>query len=633
MAEKITRQFGLWDSPISPESISRERRLEAVRWDSDQPTLVWLEGRSGHGVLVAHRLDGDAPGDLTSDIDVRAQVGYGGGDFTVWGGHVYFVQHKTGRIYRQPLAGGPAKPITPPFGKAASPAVSPDSQWVAYVHHDDQTTDCLAMVDTSGTHWPQILSGGNDFYMQPRWSPGGSHLAWIAWDHPNMPWDGTTLQLAPVVQSKGHMPKLGPARVVAGGPDTAIFQPEFTPDGRQLVFVSDQTGWGRISAVEITTGQTRWLTPEGVEYATPAWVQDQRTFAITGDGRYVIAARSDAGVHQMVRIELATSETVPIESLRDYQDIAQVVTSHQGDWVSFIGSSPMTPPRIVCYNGETHEVRIALRSATETIPPSALAHAEPISWSTPDGERAHGLYYHPASDRFQAEGKPPLIVIVHGGPTSQARAGWRPEAQFFATRGYAVLYVNYRGSTGYGRQYMLELRGKWGVHDVEDSISGARFLADSGKIDRERTVIMGGSAGGFTVLQTMVDHPEAFTAGVNLFGVSDQFQLVATTHKFESRYSDSILGPLPEAASIYRARSPLFHADKIRRPLAIYQGDIDRVVPRQQSDAIVEALKRNGTPHVYHVYQNEGHGWRKQQTIEHYYRSVEEFLRQYVIFR
>jgi dipeptidyl aminopeptidase/acylaminoacyl peptidase len=261
-----------------------------------------------------------------------------------------------------------------------------------------------------------------------------------------------------------------------------------------------------------------------------------------------------------------------------------------------------------------------------------LANCEAISWETAGGETAHGLYYSPPSERFEGVGRPPLIVYVHGGPTSQVSARWAADVQFLATRGYAVLMVNYRGSTGYGRQYMLKLRNNWGICDVEDCISGARHLADRDRIDPQRTVIMGGSAGGFTVLQTMVEHPEAFTAGICLFGVADQFHLAAHTHKLESRYLDSLLGPLPEAADVYRQRSPVLHADKIKRPLAVFQGADDRVVPREQSDRIVEALKRNSTPYEYHVYESEGHGWRKRETIEHYYQTVDAFLRRHVIF-
>ena len=275
---------------------------------------------------------------------------------------------------------------------------------------------------------------------------------------------------------------------------------------------------------------------------------------------------------------------------------------------------------------------LARSSAAESIPPEALSRCEAVGWRSPDGDEAHGLFYPPASGRFKAAGKPPLVVLVHGGPTSQVPAGWRSDIQFFATRGYAVLALNYRGSTGYGRRYMLKLRGNWGLADVEDAADGVRHLAETGRIDPERTVIFGGSAGGFTVLQTMAQRPEVFRAGICLYGVADQFQLAAQTHKFEAHYLDTLLGPLPEAAAIYRERSPAFHAERIRRPLAIFQGADDRVVPRRQAELIVEALKRNGTPHLYQVYEGEGHGWRKRETIEHFYRAVDEFLRRYVLF-
>ncbi len=665
MNEKKACPFGLWTSPITPRSLAEDRRLEGARWDSDGRTVVWLEGRSGRGVLLAQSLSGDAPRELAPDVDVRAEVGYGGGEFDVHGGHVYFVAHKTGRIHRVSLAGGRARPITPAFGKAASPTVSPDGRWVAYVHHDDEGADRLAVVDAEGSHWPQVLASGRDFYMQPCWSPDGTRLAWIAWDQPQMPWDGSLLCLAPVELRDGLLPRLGEVEVLAGGPETAVQQPEFTPDGRQLLFISDETGWGRIAALDLATRARRWLTPEGVEYCTPAWVQGARSYAVAHDGRYVVAAGTRLGSHAIARIglsgspETSTGARIPgvatgpgttgrapvpvsgqplgtgstaIEALAEYRDVAQVAASPAGDRFLFVGSGPGVPPRVVEHDLASGATRIVARASAEIVPADALAQCEAISWRSADGEEVHGLFYAPATDRFTASGKPPLLVLVHGGPTSQARAGWNSQAQFFATRGYAVLLVNYRGSTGYGRAYMLKLRGNWGLYDVEDSVAAVSHLAQAGQIDPSRAVIMGGSAGGFTVLQAMIDHPEAFTAGVCLYGVANQFHLASETHKFEARYLDSLLGPLPEAAPRYRQRSPILQADRIRRPIAIFQGDLDRVVPREQSDAIVEALRRNKTPHVYHVYEGEGHGWRKRETIEHFYRTVESFLRQHVLF-
>ncbi|MHB1034054.1 MAG: S9 family peptidase [Pirellulales bacterium] len=632
MAEKTTCPYGLWESPISPRSLAGDRRLEAARWDSDGRTLVWLEGRSGQGVLVAQDSPADAPRDLTTDLSVRAEVGYGGGDFTVHGGYVYFVVHKTGRIYRQAISGGAAKPITPAFGQAAAPTVSPDGRWLAYVHHDDANVDRLAVVDVEGTFWPQVLAAGHDFYMQPRWSPDGRRLAWIAWDHPRMPWDGALLELATVIQPDGLPPRLDTPEVVAGGPETAVFQPEFTPDGRRLLFVSDETGWGRIAWRDLESGRRGWLTPDGVEYGLPGWVQDMRTYAVGHNGRYLVAAANERGFQRIVRIDLETGQAAPVEAVAEYTEVLQIWAAGNDARFVFVGSGATTPPRVVECDLATGRARIVARASGENVPQSASAACEMISWPTGEDDMAHGLFFPSASDRFQAAGKPPLIVLIHGGPTAQVKAGWRAEAQFFATRGYAVLYVNYRGSTGYGRDYMLKLRGKWGVLDVEDAVSGARHLADAGRVDPDRTVIMGGSAGGFTVLQTMVDHPEAFRAGISLYGVADQFQLAAETHKFEAHYLDSLLGPLPEAAAIYRVRSPVLRADRIRRPMAIFQGEIDQVVPRAQAEAIVEALKRNGTPHVYQVYEGEGHGWRKAETIERFYQAVDAFLRQYVLF-
>jgi dipeptidyl aminopeptidase/acylaminoacyl peptidase len=629
MNEKLRRQFGLWTSPISPAALAEGKRLDGVAWDADGETLVWLEGRSGRGVLVAQTGD-DAPRDLTAELSVRAEVGYGGGDFTVHAGHVYFIVHKTGRIYRQSLTSGDAAALTPAFGQAASPVVSPNGRWLAYVHHD-QPHDRIAVVDTAGNFWPQILTSDHDFYMQPRWSADGKQLCWIAWDHPNMPWDGTRLYLADVVESDG-LPRLANAREIAGGDEVAVFQPEFTSDGRHLIYVADETGWGRLAEYELATSKRRWLTPQGTEFGMPAWVQDMRTFALCADGQTIIAAASQRGYQQLTAIDRASGASTPIDALTRYGDVTSIVAAPVGTRFAFIASGPKLPPRVASHDLTTGQTRIVARSSGETVPEAALSDCRPISWATADGGESHGLLYQPASERYQGIGLPPLVVLIHGGPTSQVRAGWRAEAQFFATRGYAVLFVNYRGSTGYGRDYMLKLRGQWGVCDVEDAISGMRHLADSGEIDPQRTVVMGGSAGGFTVLQTMATQPEAFTAGISLYGVANQFSLAADTHKFESRYLDSMLGPLPEAAAIYRERSPVFHAGNIRRPLAVFQGGIDTVVPKDQAESIVEALRRNGTPHTYHVYEDEGHGWRKRETIEHFYRTVDDFLRRYLIF-
>jgi dipeptidyl aminopeptidase/acylaminoacyl peptidase len=618
---------GLWPSPLTPRSISQGLRLSDVAWDSDGRSLVWLEGRSNRGVLVTARVDSPAPRDLTSDLSVRAFVGYGGGDFTVGHGQVYFVSE--GRLYGLSLEGGTPRPLTPPFGQAASPALSPDGRWLAYVH-SDEVVDCLAVVDTEGACWPQKLATGRDFYMQPRWHPSGDRVAWIAWDHPNMPWDGTELWLARL-DCSGPLPRIVEQERLAGDGQTAIFQPEFSPDGRSLAYVSDETGWGQLYLRDLETGTVRRLTQDEHEHGRPAWAQGVRTFSFAGSDR-IAGISAVGGVDTLELIDLASGSSRALGGeTRRYTDFGFPTVSPDGKTAVAVAGAADTPARIAGFNLDLGGERIWAYSAGETVPRSQFSCPEPITWPSLDGD-AHGLFYAPAGDRFAAPGLPPLIVIVHGGPTSQMTASYHAQTQFLTTRGYAVLEVNYRGSTGYGRDYWLRLRGSWGIYDVEDSVSGARYLAEQGRVDPKRRVIMGGSAGGFTVLQALVTHPGFFTAGVCLYGVSNQFTLATDTHKFEQHYLDSLLGPLPEAAAVYHERSPIFHADQIRDPIAVFQGDIDRVVPRAQSDEIVASLKARNVPHEYHVYEGEGHGWRKFETVEAFYTSLDRFLRQYVVF-
>jgi dipeptidyl aminopeptidase/acylaminoacyl peptidase len=605
-------------------------RLDGVAFDGDGRRLVWLEGRSGQGVLVS-AAEGEAPRDLTTDVSVRARVGYGGGDFTVGGGDAYFVGSE-GRLYRQALAGGPARAITPRFGHFSSPRVSPDGRWVLFIHtYEDE--DCLAIVDADGRQWPRRLATGHDFYMWPRWSPTGEHVAYVGWDHPSMPWDGTRLHLAPVAASGPAGPELGEPVVVAGDEQVAVSQPEFAPDGRSLAYISDATGWNQLYVYDLATGQHRQLTNAEADHGGPAWGYDQRFYAWSHDGRSLIYRRDERGFQRLWLLDVATGETRPVEGpLGEYTTIGALVASPIDERVAVTASTPAIPSRLVVGEPANGTARVIKHSAAENVPAAELARPEALTWQSTNGELVHGLYYPPTSARFTAEGPAPLVVLVHGGPTSHQTAGYNAQAQFLATRGYGVLAVNYRGSTGHGRAYMEALRCNWGICDVEDSVSGAQYLVGLGRTHPEQLVIMGGSAGGYTVLQTMVEHPRAFKAGVCLYGVANHFTLAAETHKFEARYLDSMLGPLPEAAAIYRERSPIFHADKIVRPMAVFQGEDDTVVPRNQSDTIVESLRRRGVPHEYHVYPGEGHGWRKRETIEAFYKALEAFLRNYVIF-
>lgn len=649
------KPYGMWPSPLSPRQMAGDLRLYDVQHDTESDTLVWLEGRGGHNVLVMQAPD-DAPRDMTSDISVRARVGYGGGDFTVAQGQVYFAG-TGGRLYRQALSGGQARPITPAFGSAAAPRVSADGRWLAYIH-SDEGRDSLAIVDTAGELWPAKLASGTDFVMQPAWHPQGKWLAYIAWNHPLMPWDGTELRLIELRDEGPGLPAAASQITLVGDKNTAIFQPEFSPDGRYLAYISDASGWGQLYLYDLEAQTHVQVTEGAYEHGAPAWVQGLRRYGWSHTGSSLLFLRSERGFDSLWRYSLRSGSAMRVQHLDDYTSLSQISTSCQSDQVALIASASRIPTRVVTYAPEPMPlpeqldssqpglqvmvpevpagVQIVRRSSTENIPPAQLAAAQAITWTGHNGETVHGLYYAPVHSDDEADdeasGPPPLIVDIHGGPTSHRTADYDLRAQFFATRGYAVLNVNYRGSTGYGKAYMARLRGHWGIYDVEDAASGAEHLAREGLTDPAKRVIIGGSAGGFTVYQSLIDKPGFYKAGICLFGVANQFDLATDTHKFEERYLDSLLGPLPDAADIYRARSPLFHAEKIRDPIAIFQGADDRVVPKAQSDSIVKVLRARGTPHEYHVYEGEGHGWRKPETIEDFYGRVLRFLQQYVLF-
>ncbi len=621
MPNRELRPYGLWPSPLAPAAMARSLRLHDVQWDSDGRTLVWLEGRSDQGVLVCAR-DGGVPRDLTGALSVRAQVGYGGGDFTVAHGSVIFAE-RNGRLYRQPLDSGPARPLTPAFGHAAAPTLSPDGRWILFVHSYERN-DVLALVDSDGVWWPLKLVAGSDFYMQPVWHPDGDRIAWVEWDHPNMPWDGTRLKIARLA---GDPPRLEGVSLVAGGPDVPAFQPAFSPDGRWLSFILGDGEFDRLYLLDLATGQRRVLVEDAV-LAEPAWAQGQRTHVWSHDSRCIFYLRNDRGFLSLWMADVASGRSTAIDA--PYTALGQIAASPIDDRVAVIASSSQTPPRVTVWNGERWTTQ--RYSTAETVAAADLPTPRPITWTAPDGTTVHGLFYPPTSSRFSGSGLPPAIVNIHGGPTGQARAAYSADAAFFTSRGYAYLDVNYRGSTGYGRSYMLALRERWGVVDTEDAIGAARALVEQGLADGQRLVIKGGSAGGYTVLNVLARHPGVFRAGICLYGVSNLFTLAADTHKFEERYLDSMVGPLPETADRYRAWSPIFHADGIRDPIAIFQGKEDKVVPPDQAETIVEVLRARRVPHIYRLYEGEGHGWRKTETIEAYYADVERFLKQYVLF-
>ncbi len=623
----MSKAYGTWSSPVSGASIASGVSLRDVQWDAAGETLVWWENREKTGVLQA-QTGRQAPRDLTdSALNVAGRVGYGGGAFTVGAGNVIFAAN--GRLYSQALHSGVARAITPKFGDQASPALSADGSWVVYVHSYEHV-DGLAIVDAAGAHFPRKLAYGTDFVMQPAWHPAGKHIACIAWNHPQMPWNGSELRLIQLAFDATGLPYAEDIITLAGDTETAIFQPAFSPDGNYLAYISDASGWGQIYLYDLESQRRRQLTTAAAEHGSPAWAQGMRTYGWSSDSRAIYSLRNEQGFFSLQRCDIDTGACDTVAGLKDYTEMEQIAVSPKGDAIAMIASSSLIPPRVISLgNGKAQVHR---RRGTENLGADQLSAAQAITWQAEDGGTVHGLFYPPVLQDEMPPGAPPLIVNIHGGPTSQRCAGYYSEVQFFTTRGYAVLQVNHRGGTGYGKAYMDMHRSNWGVYDVTDSLAGVKHLAEAGLADGAKAVIMGGSAGGFTVLQSLVEQPGFYKAGICSYGVSNQFGLLMDTHKFEERYTYWLLGELPEAAALYRERSPIFHADKIVDPLIVFQGTDDVVVPQDQSDSIVASLKRRGIPHEYHLFAGEGHGWRKAETIETYYNRIERFLLQHVIY-
>ncbi len=618
--------YGLWPSPISPSMIAGGIRLNDVQFSPDGETLVWSQSLDGKTSLFAWR-DGEAAWNLSGEFNPSGAVGYGGGDFFAGNEAVFFCD-RNGRLYSKPYNTGLPKALTPEFGGCASPQLSPDGSFIVFVH-TYEGRDLLASVTSDGSEWPIILRQGADFYLQPTLSPDGSLLAWVEWDHPNMPWDGSRLMLAEMSKDGSS---LNAIRQIAGDENVSVFQPAFSPDGSKLAWLQNNTEFDDLQVRDLETDTIQTLL-ENQPLMLPAWVQGQRIYNWAADGRAIYYLHNLQGTVSLNKADLGNGQarSVQVEKIQadSFTLIEQPTLSCDGS-LAFIAQSSTLPPRITLL--KEGKFRSIARSASDVLAKEDFCEPQSFSWTSSDGVEVFGLYYPPAHAQYTSDGAPPLIVYVHGGPTSQVFNAFNLEAAYFTSRGYAYFAVNYRGSTGFGRSYRDALKGNWGKIDLQDVIEGTKALVDAGLADPKKLVIKGGSAGGFTALNALVQHPGFFKAGLVSYGVSNLFLLDMDTHKFEAHYTESLVGKLPEAAEKYHAWSPVFHAEKIRDAVAIFQGSDDKVVPVEQSESIVNLLRANKVPHEYKLYEGEGHGFRKKVNLIDFYESIDRFLKQYVIF-
>jgi dipeptidyl aminopeptidase/acylaminoacyl peptidase len=607
----VIAQYGAWASPISIDDLTAASKvLSAVRIDGHQ--LYWLETRPDQGGRTSiwrSELDGGEPVELTATPTyIRTRVHeYGGGEYDVRDGVVVYSEFRDGRLYRMNRDGEP-QPLTPQSAfRYADLRVHPQRNLVLAVREEhagsSEPINTIVALELDGPNETggTVLCRGADFYSTPELS-GEGQLAWTQWNHPNMPWDSTMIMVG----------RLGGSRVVdvaavAGGPGESAGQPRWLADGR-LIFVSDRTGWWNLYLRK--GGSDRPLCSMEAEFSGPQWQFGQNPYAELDENR-LLCAVVRAGLPYIAHLTISSGELIAITEA----GVGSFSVAARSNVGAAVLGYPNRPPSLATFDVDHHSWREVAAASPTALEPSSVSCAQAVSWSGEEGE-VHGWFYPPTNSMYEAPADelPPLITLSHGGPTGAATPHFQIGHQFWTSRGFAILDVNYGGSAGYGRAYRDRLLGKWGITDVRDCVNGARAMGEQRRADPGRLLVKGSSAGGYTTLRALTT-TQLFSAGISLYGVGDLEALVAETHKFESRYLDRLVGPYPEAREVYRERSPISHVDELSAPILLLQGLDDWIVPPDQAELMADAARRNGLPVALLLFEGEGHGFRKAETI------------------
>jgi len=604
--------YGSWPSPITAQLMTSD----AVHLGGpflEDGEIFWTEGRAAEGgrtVLVRQTPTGQE--DVTpSGYNIRNRVHeYGGAALVMHDGGVYFQNDADQRIYRQSLAEGEPSPVSPKGEYRFANGLIDDARgrgiWVLEDHssNDSEASNSIVSMPLEGGDLTTLVSG-NDFYSAPKISPNGKSMAWLTWNHPNMPWDGCELWLADISDDG----RLESPVLIAGGLQESIFQPEFSPDGT-LYFVSDRSGWWNLH--RYAHGAAEAVAIQKAEFGKCYWAFGMSTYTIISEseaiGQYFVEGR-----WQLARIDLSAGTVTDIPTA-----FVGFGGLHVADGVITSVASPVDGPdalvRIDAATGETIETLVSAISTP--FDSSYVSVPNHIDFPTEGGLTAHGLYYAPANPECAGpkDELPPLIVVSHGGPTGATDAGFDMRLQYWTSRGFAVVDVNYGGSTGYGREYRERLNDQWGIVDIDDCCNAAKHLVAQGLVDPKRLAIRGSSAGGYSTISALAFR-DTFNAGTSLYGISDLEAMAKETHKFESRYLDGLIGPYPEAIDIYQERSAIHHTDGFDCPIALFQGLEDKIVPPNQAQMIADALNEKGLPYAHVEFEGEQHGFRRAENI------------------
>jgi len=605
--------YGSWKSPITADLVAgAEVGLEQIRLDGDD--TYWIERRAlegGRKTIVRRSAHGQVMDVTPLSFNSRTRVHeYGGGDYAVSKGTIVFANFADQRLYIMRKAGLAPRPLTPVGDLRYADGVIDGRRNLLFCVREDHTAqgeaiNTVVSLDLKQGGAGNVLVSGNDFYSSPRLSRDGARLAWLTWNHPNMPWDGTELWFGELDED-GSLKNKVPA---AGGANESIFQPEWSPDGA-LYFVSDRSGWWNLYRWQ--RNKVEPVCPMEAEFGEPQWVFGGSLYAFESAER-IICSYSRKGRCYLGRIDIGRRALEPVEI--PYSAISRVQAAEGR--VVFIAASPTERTAIVAWDPDTSGYQVLRRTGESTVDFGYLAVPRSIEFPTTGGLTAHGIFYAPTNCDFAApaDERPPLLVMSHGGPTSATSTSLRYAIQYWTSRGIAVLDVNYGGSSGYGREYRDRLKGRWGIVDVDDCVNGVRFLVERGEADGSRVAIRGGSAGGYTTLCALTFR-DTFKAGASHYGISDLEALARDTHKFESRYLDSLIGPYPARRDLYVERSPIHFTERLACPMIIFQGLEDKVVPPNQAEKMVEAVRSKGLPVAYLTFEGEQHGFRKAENIK-----------------
>ena len=625
-AHRRVSPYGSWRSPVSADAIVADAiGLSQIRLDGDD--LYWVEQRpieAGRNVVVRRRPDGRIEDVTPREFNARTRVHeYGGGAYLVARGIVWFTNFKDQRLYRQDPGRDPL-PITPERDIRHADLTIDEGRGRLIAVREDHSTgstwavNSIVSLDAIPERGREItLVEGNDFYAAPRVNPRGTHLCWLTWNHPNMPWDGSELWVGELTEEG----TIRAPRKVAGGDNESILQPTWSGEG-DLYFVSDRSNWWNL--YRWRRGAIEPVVEMPAELGTPSWLFGMSTYAFESPRRLVCQIRSK-GLSRLAVVDPDTREVTSLET--PYTAMQPFIQAFSGR-VYTIAGSPTEPMALIAVDLNTsnerprcgkaaRKVDVIRRSTKLAIDPAYLSIPEAIEFPTEEGRTAHAWYYPPMNPAYEpAQGeRPPLIVYVHGGPTGSVSNVLDLSVQFWTSRGFGYLVVNYGGSSGYGRDYRERLNGQWGVVDVDDSINAARYLIDRERADGNRVAITGGSAGGYTVLRAMTS-TNFFKAGASHFGISDLETFHPDTHKFESMYDQRLIGRWPEDRQIYRERSAINSVDRINAPIILFQGLEDKIVPPNQAEVIVAAMRKKKLPVAYLAFEGEQHGFRIAKNIK-----------------